>query len=455
MSKITNKDVLTFKQKLFGGEFALMSKGELYRLLFILLAIIGVILWVLFSKIEPPPQKNIKILTGSSSGAYFAYGKRYAEALKVHGIKLEVVQTAGSVENLQKMLAPEGGFHAALIQSGIATEKQLSVDADGEPPKLESLSSVSFEPVWVFYKPKTAQDKINGLDAFRGKHIAIGAEGSGTRVVAQRLLSSVSIDATTAKFSPNTGTDAVKAVLKGELDAVFLVAAATAESVQLALNSGLRPVNYERADAYVRLNPWLTKVTLPRGVVNMSKDLPDEDLVLVAATANLVVQRDLHPAVSFLLMEIAAEIHRAPTILNNLKDFPSEKSLDFPQSEESKRYFKNGRPFLQRYLPFWLANLGERLLVTLVPLLAILLPALQIIPKLVRWFGKSRLLKMYDRVRLIEHLAGNTPESKQAALVQIDELEAQVNALPPDSDLFVDTYNLRAHFDVVRNRLAG
>ncbi len=453
MSAISNKDVLTFKQKIFSGEFALMSRGELTKLLLIALALLGVLLWVLFSKIEPPPPKHLKILTGGTSGAYFAYGKRYAEAMQKHGITLEVVQTAGSVENLQKMLVQDSTFHAALIQSGIATSAQTGPDANGADPKLESLSSVSFEPVWVFYKPKTAQEKITSLLPFKDKRIAVGAEGSGTRVVALRLLDSVGIGGSSAQLNTLSGTPAIEALIKGEVDAAFLVAAATAESVQMALKSGLRPVSLDRADAYVRMNPWLTKIILPRGVVDMVKDLPEEDITLVAASANLVAQKDLHPAVSYLLMEVAAEVHRAPTILNALKEFPSEKSLDFPQSEESKRYFKNGRPFLQRYLPFWLANLGERLLVTLVPLLAILIPALQIIPKLMKWFGKSAILKMYDRVRLIENSSPNTSEAKKAAVAQLNVLEAEANALPPDSDHFVDTYNLRAHIELVRNRL--
>jgi hypothetical protein len=187
--------------------------------------------------------------------------------------------------------------------------------------------------------------------------------------------------------------------------------------------------------------------------VRMAQDLPDEDLVLVAATANLVVKTDLHPAISFLLMDIASELHRAPSMLNGLKEFPSEKSLDFAQSAESKRFFKTGRPFLQRYLPFWLANLIERLLVTLVPVLAVLIPALQIVPKLFTWFGKSGLLKLYDRARLIELNCEDTEQARAQAREEIVQIEKTLQRLPPNSDLFVEVYNLRAHLDLVKDHL--
>jgi TRAP transporter TAXI family solute receptor len=438
---------LSFRKKILSGEFALMSRKELYWLTLLLAAIATVVLWFIFAIVEPPPPKHIKMLTGSSSGAYYGYGQKYAAELKRHGITLEVIQSAGSVENLAKMRNADSNYSVALIQSGIATPATADNDT------LESLSSVAYEPLWVFYRPKDAKERITSLANFKSKRIAVGPEGSGTRQVALRMLATVDILASNSSYSELTGVDAISAVLEGKIDAAILVASSDAASVQKALLSGLRPVNFERADAYVRLNPWLSKIVLPRGVVRMAQDLPDEDLVLVAATANLVVKTDLHPAISFLLMDIASELHRAPSMLNGLKEFPSEKSLDFAQSAESKRFFKTGRPFLQRYLPFWLANLIERLLVTLVPVLAVLIPALQIVPKLFTWFGKSGLLKLYDRARLIELNCEDTEQARAQAREEIVQIEKTLQRLPPNSDLFVEVYNLRAHLDLVKDHL--
>lgn len=451
---------MTFRQKLLSGEFALMSRAELTRVLLLVAAILATVLWVLFSVVEPPPPKRVQMLTGNSSGAYYGFAQRYAQALKKNGIELVPVQSNGSVENLQKLLSDDTPYQVALIQSGIAADvlpKWDPTDVNGnvDPPPLESLAAVAYEPVWVFYKPQAGAPKPVTFAAFKGRKIAIGPEGSGTRAVALRLLKSVAVNAGNSAFSPLSGSEAVEAVLKGEQDAVFLVASASAPSVQRALEGGLRAVSLDQADAYVRLNPWLSKISLPRGVVSMARDLPDEELTLVAASANLVVHKSLHPAISYLLMDVANEVHRAPTILNGLKEFPSEKSLEFPQSEESKRYFKTGRPVLQRYLPFWMANLVERLLVTVVPLLVLLLPAMQLIPKLMQWFGKARLLKLYDRARMVESACGSEAGQKTLALAQINALEAELEAQPPNSDLYVDTFNLRAHFDMVRSRIAA
>jgi TRAP transporter TAXI family solute receptor len=425
-------------------DLELLADRELLALGVVLALAVAALLWVIFTYFEPPPPKRVTIVTGGESGAYFAYAKRYAAEFRKQGITLEVKTSKGSVENLAALVAPAPTAMIGLMQSGIG-------DAENAP-QLESLASIAYEPIWVLYKPKSPTDRVTTLASFAGKRIAIGPDGSGTRVAALKLLRVNEMTSANTSLSEQTGSDAVQALLDGKVDAAFIVAAADAPSIVQALTAGLRTVSFERADAYVRLLPWLSKVILPRGVISLPKDLPSEDVQLIASTANLVVHKDLHPAIVYLLMDVASEIHKVPTIVNGLREFPSEKSLDFPQSAESQRFFKNGRPFLQRYLPFWLANLLERLSVTLLPALAIVIPLVQLLPKLMSWREKSRLLKLYHEIDLLQASGVLSPTDPLTALAHLDRIEAELAKLKFGATEYIDVYNLRSHLDMMRSR---
>jgi TRAP transporter TAXI family solute receptor len=428
------------------GDFELLTDRELWLVSLASIAVLASLLWVLFSWLEPPPPKRVRITTGSETGAYFAYGKQYAEAFKKHGITLEVMPSKGSVENLQRLTDTKTATRAernaavmvGLLQSGIG-------DAETSPD-LEGLASVAFEPIWVFHKPRSPAQRLTGLRPLLGQRVAIGPEGSGTRVAALKLLKANGLDASNTTLVPLAGSEAVQALTRGELDAAFVVAAAQAPSVLQALDGGLEPVNFVNADAYVRQLPWLSRVVLPRGVVSLARDLPREDVVLVASTATLVVHKDLHPALAFLLMDVAAEVHKNPALTNGPREFPTDRAMDFAQSAESQRYFKTGRPFLQRYLPFWLANLLERLAVTLVPALAVAIPVVQFLPRYLAWREKSRILRLYHEVELLQ-------EAGRLNAAHLDRVEAALARLPLGVDRYVDAYNLKGHLDMMRSRL--
>jgi TRAP transporter TAXI family solute receptor len=428
------------------GDFELLTDRELWLVSLGTVTVLASLLWLLFSWLEPPPPKLVRITTGSQTGAYYAYGKKYAEAFKKHGITLEVMPSKGSVENLQRLTDTKTDTRAerkvavmvGLLQSGVG-EAETS-------PDLEGLASVAYEPIWVFHKPKSANQRLSGLRPLLGQRVAIGPEGSGTRVAALKLLKANGLDASNTTFVPLAGTDATQAVMRGEIDAAFVVAAAEAPSVLQALDAGLEPVSFANADAYVRQLPWLSRVVLPRGVVNLARDLPHDDVVLVASTAELVVHKDLHPAIAFLLMDVAADVHKSPALTNGLREFPNERAMDFPQSAESQRFFKSGRPFLQRYLPFWLANLLERLAVTLVPALAVVIPTVQFLPRYLGWREKSRILRLYHEVELLQ-------EAGQLNAQHLDRVEAALARLPLGVDRYVDAYNLKGHLDMMRARL--
>jgi TRAP transporter TAXI family solute receptor len=425
------------------GDFELLTGRELWLVALCVVAVLAGALWLVFSTLEPPPPKRVRITTGSESGAYFAYGQKYAQHFKKHGITLEVLPSRGSVENLarltQKQADPKAGVMIGLLQSGVG-------DAASQP-QLEGLASVAYEPIWVLHKPRSAAERLTSLLPLRGKRVAIGAEGSGTRVAALKLLKANGADESNTTLLPEGGSAAVQALNAGQIDAVFLVAAANAPVVLEALDAGLEPISLDTADAYVRLMPWLSRIVLPRGVVSLERNLPRQDVVMVASTATLVVHQDLHPAIAFLLMDAASQVHRAPALTNAQHEFPSERAMDFEQSAESQRFFKTGRPFLQRYLPFWLANLLERLAVTLLPALAVGIPTVQLLPRWLAWREKSSILRLY-------HQAETLQAQGRLTLADTQRIETALNALPLSVTLYVDAHNLRGHLELMRAKLA-
>jgi TRAP transporter TAXI family solute receptor len=462
---------LNFFQKLVHFEWLLLTHSEQKKLLWLVLGVLASLLWVMFGVVEPPPPKTLRISTGSASGAYTLYANQYAQALKKHGITLEVVTSAGSLENLQRLDDPAQKFDLAFVQGGVSES--------GKHPRLEALASVAYEPIWVFFNPASFAANLNNkgqaalpqrLADLRGKRVAIDAPGSGTRAAAVQLLAMNQLPTEGPQLLPLGGMAAIEALQAGTVDAAVLVAAVASPAVQqaLALQAGsaapvqapgvpkqtaLGLINFDNADAYVRLLPWVAKVDLPKGVANLSQDLPRQEVNLIAATANLVARKDLHRAVMYLLMEVAHDVHRPASATNGRAEFPSERNLDFVQSSESKRYFVSGRPFLAQYLPFWLANFAERALVTLVPLLAIGLPLLKMIPSFMHWREYAEVVQLYDEVLVLENKPHTTEADKAATLQRLSQIDQALPSMHLGAANHMNLYNLKAHIEMVQKRL--
>jgi TRAP transporter TAXI family solute receptor len=437
-------DLRGLRNKIFAGNWVIFTARELWWLIALIVLMVASLLYALFRYIEPPPPKVITISAGAKTGAYYQFAQRYALEMKKHGIELKVLESSGSVENLARIQDPKAGVGFALIQSGIANGEAETYQS------LESLASISYEPVWVLSNPET---KIARLTDLVGKRIAIGAQGSGTRPVALELLAANGIKEGNASLLPLSAADAAAALAKNEIDAMITISSPSAPLIVLALEGGASVLEFDQADAYARRYPWLAKVVLPKGSASFAKNFPSNDISLIAASANLVARTDTHRAIAFLMMDIASEVHANAGPLHNLKQFPNEQNLQFSQSEESKRFFKTGRPVLQRYLPFWLANLIERLLVSIVPALAIGIPLAKLIPAFFEYREKAAVLLLYDEADGLDKqqqtgaLKGDTMRQK------LDDIEARLGRLKLGASRHVDVYNLRGHLDVLRARI--
>ena len=405
--------------------------------------------YIAFQFVHPAPPRSIIISSGPESGAYYNYARQYAEVLRNHGITLTVKASTGSWQNLQRLR--RGEAHIAIIQGGIRDD---TLSEDGRNSQFRSLGSISYEPIWVFYKNDYIIDKLFLL---RDHRIAIGQVGSNIRGLSLRLLQANGILADSENLFPLGEDEAAKALLNGDVDAVFVIAPPEAEIVQKLLNApNVKIMGLIQADAYLRRFPFLSKIVLPRGVVDFVKDRPPRDTVLLTTTANVIIRSDLHPALSNLILQAMTKVNGKGGSFQRPGEFPVYKDQGFLLADEAHRYYQSGPPLLQRYLPFWLAVLVERMLVLVLPVVILLLPLLRLAPSIYSWRVRSKIFRCYGDLKFLENeLRENYDPSRQAEyLVRLNRIED--DAFSKNVPLgFTDLlYTLREHVNLVREKLA-
>jgi TRAP transporter TAXI family solute receptor len=427
----------------------LLSLRDLFATAWWIVLVAGIGFAVAYQFVEPAPPKKIVITTGGESGAYYQFAKRYATILARNGITLEVQASAGSLQNIERLKADEA--QVAFVQGGVVPPKE---DPDAEDDSgLLSLGSLFYEPVWVFYR---SDKDLTRLTELRGKRIAIGQEGSGVRQLAQQLLEANEIPLD-GKLVPVAGLNAAEELQQGRIDAAFIIAAESAPVVQVLIRSpGIKLMSFAQERAYQRRFPFLTKLTFPRGVADLVRDFPPDDIKVLAPTANLIVRDDLHPALQTLLLQAASEVHGKSGFFQDAGEFPSYKDQMLPLSPEAERYFKSGASFLQRYLPFWLAVLVDRLIVMLVPVFVLLIPLLKVAPAIYNWRVRSKVFRCYGELKFLEddlknHFDAAKLDDYRDRLDALDEEASQLHVPLGFTDL---TYTLREHVNLVRGILA-
>ena len=407
---------------------------------------VGFAFWFAYQFVEPAPPRSVNITTGSETGAYYAFARRYAEILAKSDIRLEVKASAGSLSNLELLRNPESGISVALLQGGISDHEK--------DPGLVSLGRVFLEPVWVFYR---GIEPIDRLAQLKGKRIAIGGDGSGTQALARELLAKNAIDENTAVLLPIGGEKAAEALRDNTADAIFLVLSPQAKLVESLLrNPEIRLMYFKQAEAYIRLFPFLSKVTLPAGVIDLSAQIPSQDVELLAAQAALVARSDVHPAIVGLLVEAAKQVHGSGGIFQRVEEFPKAHDPEYPMHDDAERLYKQGPPFLQRFLPFWLANFIERSLIMIVPIATILLPLFKIVPWVYEWRIRRRILFWYGELKRLEKaVLDESQVEKDKYTREILRIEDAVSRIPVPLHYSDRLYELRSAVDLVRQRIKG
>ena len=397
--------------------------------------------------VKPAPPKTLVMALAPEEGGFNYMAKRYQKFLAEHGVTLELRPTKGSVSSVELLDAEDSGVEIAFAQSGTMGGKDQVV-----PEHVVSLGSLSYVPLWVFYRG----ERVDDVRALAGKRIAVGPEESGTRALAMTLLQANRADAAPTQLLPLDREAAIDALLKGSIDAVVLVSPAESRRIQkLAAEKDVHLLSFARAEAYTRRYPYLSRHVLPRGVFDFAADVPHQDVQLLAPNSLLLARDTLHPALAYLLMRAASEISGTAGILDKTGEFPAPLAAGFPLSSEAKRFYASGVPLLQRYLPFWAANLVDRLWVMLVPIIAVVVPLMRAVPAAFLWRVRSRIHRWYARLKEIEIQLEEDPDQEmlQDMLKRLEEAEREVNRIAVPLAYAENLYFFREHVDVVRRRL--
>lgn len=408
--------------------------------------------WLAAQFIRPAPPRQLIISTGGEGGAYQRFAARYKDALQRYDVELIEMPSAGSIENLQRLRDKNLALDAGFIQGGTAR----AIESD----TLASLGSLYYEPLWIFYRADLAKSlrvgRLDQLDQLRGRRIAIGAVGSGTRKLALELIEANGMASAPTILLETDGLAVVEALQHGKLDAVMVVGPPQSAVVwALLFTDGIRLMSLAHAETYTRLFPHLERLTLPRGAVDLVHDIPAHDVSLVSPMATLVVRDDTHPALIDLMLQAATEVHGEAGLFQRPAAFPRPTQVDFPLSKEAERYYKSGKTFLQRFLPFWAATLIDRLMVMLVPIFALLIPIARFAPSLYGWRVRSRIFRRYGELKFIEAELDLDPgrHRRDEWLARLDAIEADVNRMPTPLAFSDMLYTLRSHIGLVREAI--
>jgi len=439
------------------GRPSLPRKRPWLMILLVAAAVVAALVWLAVSIGNPFPPRILVMASGPEGSASREFGVLYQQVLRRAGIEVKLVQTAGGVENLELLRDPRAGVSVGFVECGLIKPEQTD---------LVSLGTVTLEPLWFFLRTPSQPivvrpgdnpaPRATAAQVLAGKRLSIEPEGSGTRVLARRLLELNGIDPASLDLRGLTPDQSADALLRGEIDGAVMLTSWQSPAVQKLLTAdGIVLQGYPRADAYIALFPCLSKIVLPAGVADLARNIPATDISLLAVEASLVVHEDLHPAVQYLLLNAASSIHSAPAIFYKPGRFPAAQAIDVPMSDLARAFYKSDRPLLYRLLPFWLAGLMERLLILLIPLFAVVLPIAQFVPKIYSSMINRRIFGMYGELKMLEaELEVMGPDDSTHDLAeQLDQLARRANRLHVPNGYAQRLFILKSHISMAQEEL--
>jgi TRAP-type uncharacterized transport system substrate-binding protein len=422
------------------------NRWQLFKGLATGFCILGIVSFALIYFFPAPPSKVV-MATAFKGSSFEYFGKQYQEIFARSNVELELRETAGAVENLGFLQDPKSGIQIAFVTGGVS---------EGKPaPGVLSLGTVYNQPYWIFYSSTETLDRLSQL---KGKRIAAGPPGSGTRRAAEQILGRGGVNSETATLLPFGGSAAVKAMNDGEVDVVWIVGAPDATAVKSFLqNSTVRLMNFPMAEAFTRIYPELARLVLPQGVIDIDRNIPPHDVPLIGATTKVLVRSDLHPEIVQLLLQTMTAVHNGPNIFQRVGEFPNSTDVEFPVAPAAIDFYKNGPSFMQRHLPLWLSVHAQRAIAVLVTAIALGLPLFRFLPVAYNWITRRRLFYWYAQLKALEasfddSLTDKHLAEKQAEIERIEEAVSHIRFPLTFSD---QLYNLRSHIDIVRRKISS
>lgn len=400
---------------------------------------------IFFVRSAPPTE--ITISSGAEGSILHGLAQKYVKALEKNGIKVHVLTSHGSLDNLHRISDPKSKVDLALVQSGSEQESDKLDD-------LVSLGGISYQPIFFFYRGA----KADRLSQMKDKKIAIGPEGSGVRNLSLKLLklNGFAEDQNLINFEGNAASEAL---LQGKIDGAFLMSEDASVKVlkTLLLSEDIHLMSFRHAPAYLRKIDYLHKLELPEGVLDFGHNIPDQNITLIGPMVELIAKKDLHPALSDMVLDAAMAIHGPAGLFKKRDEFPKEIENKIKLSEDAQRFYKSGKSFFYRYLPFWLASLLNRVVVVFLPMLIILVPAVRSVPAIFRWIGQLRIRRRYRLLLLLEEKfkTEKDPEKMKALHEQFEKIEKDVQQMKVRAVFADQFYDLRVHIDYVRKMVAS
>lgn len=418
------------------------------------IVLVATLLLLAYWWLDPNPPKRVTLATGPAQSAYEEFGKQYAKIFAQDGIEVTLLPSEGSAANLQ--LLRGGKADLGFVQGG--TSESRPEDEEN----LESLGSLFVEPVWLFYREDAmsslagARTSLDALTQLQGWRVNIGTPGSGIPSLMNKLLASNKMELSSLRASELEQTPATVAFLEGKLDAIVFASAPESLMVQMLLQTpGVRLMDFPQSEAYSRRFPFLSPVVLPRGVVDLAANIPPQDVRLVAPTTALINHKGTHPALLQLFVQAGKQIHGGAGWFRRARDYPNLANNELPIAAEAERSIRNDKPFLQRYLPFWVANLVERMWLVMGIILAIMLPLSRVIPPLYAFRVRSRIFRWYGQLRDIENRIESTGDGvgNQPLIDELNSLEHRAEKISVPLSYTDELYALRSNIQLVRRKL--
>ena len=430
----------TPRSALFSWRFTLYLWLPLFALL------VGGIL--IAQRLISPPPNAIRILSGPEGSSFRNQAEKYKKIIEKQGVKVIVLPSQGALDNLRQLADPKVKADVGFVQGGLTDGVDIST--------LFSLGSLFPQPLMVYYRGAKSEP-IDMLSQLRGRRLAVGPEGSGSRKLALKLLEANDMAKPPTVLLDLEGERAADELLAGRIDAAFMMGDSVTREVMRKLRKSdeIEVASFRQADGYLRKFRFLSKMTLPEGAYDLGKNEPPRTVTLVGPTVEMVARKSLHPALSDLLIGAAREIHSGPGAYRAAGEYPAPLARDFPISPDAERYYKSGGKFLYKKLPFWLANLIDRLIVVVVPLLVILVPASRVLPIAYRWLMRNRIYKWYGALMAVERqmLRGIALEDRAAIDKRLADIETAVNELKMPVSYAEQLFVLRDHVRMVRRNL--
>ena len=422
------------------------SRWQLLKGLAAIVAILTIISLALIYFIPAPPSKVV-MATAFKGASFEYYGRKYRQIFARNHIDLELRETAGAVENVKLLQDSKSGVQIAFVTGGVSDGKHA--------PGLLSLGTAYNQPFWIFY---SSPEPLERLSQLKGKRIAVGPEGSATRLSGEKILGKGGVNSETATLLPFAGLAAVKALDDSKVDVVWIIGSPDATAVKSLLgNPKVRLLGFPMAEAFTRIYPDLVRLLLPKGVVDIDRAIPSEDVPLIGTTSKVLVRSDLHPEIVQLLLQTMVETHSGPEIFQRSGEFPNGTDAEYPVAATAIDFYKNGPSFMQRHLPLWLSVHIQRAIAVLVTVIAIGLPLFHYLPLLYKWSTRRRLLYWYGQLKALEASFDASPSDKYLAEMQaaIERIEDAVSHIRFPLTFTDQLYNLRSHIDIVRRKITA